>query len=122
MEKLNQGLQTRDLAKGYITQFLLTPKTSFIFRNLCSNLKQKCGVDILQEKFDWIRKKRSGIYGKLNIIISDFIELENYQFPKMVIELNYLSLEEDRSWEGVEEESEPEAEPEPDLNPDYENI
>lgn len=60
-----------------------------------SSLRQSCAVKVNQKLFDWIRDQTPGPFNKLgdarptsNVFIADFVELNDYEFCKIVIGLN----------------------------------
>lgn len=50
-------------------------------------LRQKCAVDFNDERIEWISRQVPGNNG-VNVIIADFIDLEDDIFSKTVINLN----------------------------------
>lgn len=50
-------------------------------------LRDKCVVPLEKPKYDWLNQQTPG-NGGLNIVISDFVDHGDYQFPKEVINLN----------------------------------
>ncbi|XP_025835907.1 PI-PLC X domain-containing protein 3 [Agrilus planipennis] len=93
IDKLNEGLVTRNPTYGYVSQVILTPTVWFVCRYLLGNLKSKCVLPLDKYKFNWINLQKPGPSG-VNIIISDFVELQEYQFCKDVINLNLKLLKE----------------------------
>lgn len=51
------------------------------------NLKTKCAVPLNKEQFKWIKEKSPGQNG-VNIIINDFVNLDNSKFAREIIDLN----------------------------------
>ncbi|KAF5291415.1 hypothetical protein FQR65_LT01726 [Abscondita terminalis] len=88
LQKLNIGLERRIPTVAYVSQFLLTPTSWFVFKNIFSTLKQKCVIPFHQTKCEWIRSQNIGKHG-VNVIISDFIDLENDEFVLEIIKLNF---------------------------------
>lgn len=50
-------------------------------------MKKKCAEDLETPRSEWINKQSSGTRG-LNVIIADFIDLSDNQYPTAVINLN----------------------------------
>ncbi|KAJ8971005.1 hypothetical protein NQ314_000922, partial [Rhamnusium bicolor] len=73
---LDEGIQKRPLSVGYISQCVLTPTVSFIFKHLCGTLEERCARDLENAKLEWINKQKSG-EGGMNIVISDYIDLSD---------------------------------------------
>ncbi|CAH0564324.1 unnamed protein product [Brassicogethes aeneus] len=84
---LDNGLAHRDNNIGYISQCILTPSNRFIFFNILSTLRQKGGIELEEDRNNWILKHKPGGNG-LNIVISDFMDLTNNSFSKSIISLN----------------------------------
>ncbi|XP_018574666.1 PI-PLC X domain-containing protein 3 [Anoplophora glabripennis] len=84
---LDEGIKTRSSAVGFVSQCILTPSVSFIIKNLCNTLKKTCAEDLEVRKLQWINNQKSG-EGGMNIVISDFIDLSDCEFVKVVINLN----------------------------------
>lgn len=65
----------------------------FIYR-FYSSLKKKCAVSVNKKLIDWIKVQRPGPFElnanqpTTNVFIADFIELNNFQFCRAVVELN----------------------------------
>ncbi|XP_066248748.1 PI-PLC X domain-containing protein 3-like [Euwallacea similis] len=87
ISKLTEGLNTRSSSSGYIGQLLLTPQISDILEGLLTTLKQKCAVDFQAARIEWIVSQAPGPNG-VNVIIGDFIDLDDNKFSKTVINLN----------------------------------
>lgn len=56
--------------------------------SVAGSLKNKCALPLESEKCAWIKEQKCGRHG-VNVIISDFIELDDCRFSKDVIALNY---------------------------------
>ena len=87
-EKLNHGLAHRSLTIGYVSQCVLTPTNTFVLKRLFSTLKKSCVLPLHDMKIDWVRQQTIGNRG-VNVIIGDFIDLNNGQFPLEIIQLNF---------------------------------
>ncbi|KAF5270660.1 hypothetical protein FQA39_LY01398 [Lamprigera yunnana] len=89
IQKLDNGLAHRRSDIAYISQFLLTPTNWFVFKNFYSSLKKKCVLPLQNTKLDWINRQKIGGEKGINIVIGDFIDIENNQFMIDIIELNF---------------------------------
>lgn len=89
--KLNEYLRCRCYNVGFVSQCVLTPTTWFVCKNIYSSLKRRCVVPLENSKYQWIKQQKCGQNG-VNIIISDFVELDNWRFCKEIIHLNYTFL------------------------------
>ncbi|EFA08660.1 PI-PLC X domain-containing protein 2 [Tribolium castaneum] len=84
---LNQTLKSRNYSLGFVSQCVLTPTVWYVCKNIFSSLVNKCVLPLETAKYDWIRRQRAGPKG-VNIVISDFIDYQDYRFCKEVIDLN----------------------------------
>lgn len=92
-EFLDEQLKTRSPEQGWITQCVITPDANYIIPRFYSSLKKSCAKKVLIEMEDFIRSKepgrwKSGEMPKINIILGDFVDMEDNRFCKMVIDLN----------------------------------
>lgn len=74
----------------HVTQGVLTPDTGCIVRNLCTTLEEVLAHKVAPPFVKWLRARRAGRGGGINICILDFVELEGY--VETVIRLNYDAL------------------------------
>lgn len=89
--KLNKGISTRVMSFAYVSQCVLTPTNGFVLKHLFSTLEKKCALPIHNARIKWIQEQTIGI-GGVNIIIGDFINLQDFQFPLEIVKLNLKSL------------------------------
>lgn len=61
----------------------------FVIRHFFGNLKKSCAVPCLNTVLPWINDQHPGRYHGVNVIIADFVELNNAVFSKTIIDLNY---------------------------------
>ncbi|XP_022917292.2 PI-PLC X domain-containing protein 3 [Onthophagus taurus] len=87
---LDDELKRRNNFTALITQFLLTPTPGSILKRFYSSLKSSCVDPIDQMKYRWLLEQSPK--EKLNIVIADFIDMNNSKFPKCVISLNKVYL------------------------------
>ncbi|KAJ7378258.1 PI-PLC X domain-containing protein 2 [Desmophyllum pertusum] len=69
----------------HVTQAILTPQTKTIIKNICSTLKDVCARPCNRRVTAWLKTLIETKY-KFNIIIADFVEIE--EFIPTVIRLN----------------------------------
>lgn len=88
---LESGLQQRKQNAGYVTQCLFTPNVKYILRYFYLNLQQCCcPLNIILPK--WINNQRAGYKHGVNVLIADFINMTEFNFCNIVIQLNYKYL------------------------------
>lgn len=107
ISSLDESLTDRSNNIGYISQLVLTPSVDYIIEHVLSmvkwctkinyrivnyflvvgTLKQKCAVEFNDERIEWISRQVPGNNG-VNVIIVDFIDLDDDIFSKTVINLN----------------------------------
>ena len=87
MAFLNENQASRPPNSMYVTQAILTPTNRYVcshfYSSLRSDLVQLCNTCIS----DWIKEKSAGSKGP-NIVMSDFVEWNNYEIPLKTIKLN----------------------------------
>lgn len=58
-----------------------------------SSLRDKCALRVINGLADWIAQQRPGPFSSntptCNVFIADFIELNNFEFSRVVVQLNY---------------------------------
>ncbi|RZC35554.1 PI-PLC-X domain containing protein [Asbolus verrucosus] len=91
-EFLNDKLRERDYSVGYVSQCVLTPNSSFIWRHFFGSLKNNLSIPLHRDKCEWLKGQKPG-QGGINVVISDFVDYQDYQFSKVVIGLNRKLLE-----------------------------
>ncbi|XP_044740353.1 PI-PLC X domain-containing protein 3 [Chrysoperla carnea] len=87
-EKLDEGLKTRNINYGYVSQCIYTPDGKLIAKNFTSNLKRACAVKLLKTLLEWLRAQSPGPTGRLNVTIADFVGMNDWIYTKSVIMLN----------------------------------
>lgn len=69
-----------------------------MFFRFYSSLRKKCASTVIKGLTDWIKLQRPGPFlpnqPTTNVFIADFIEMNNFEFCKVVIDLNEKILEE----------------------------
>lgn len=93
-EILTENLRTRNNNVGYVSQFILTPVAKTILTNLFTgNLKKFSGLQLLSKKLHWVKEQTPGARG-VNVIIADFVDIQDQNFCRTVIDLNQKLLAE----------------------------
>ena len=90
---LEERMASRPTDTGFVTQCVITPDVKFFFKHCFSSLEEKCGKPCNKAIIPWLQKEHPGPKG-VNIVISDFIKMENIPFCKTVIQLNASLLQE----------------------------
>ncbi|XP_023237714.1 PI-PLC X domain-containing protein 3-like [Centruroides sculpturatus] len=78
--------------KFYVTQGVLTPTLTFIFCHLLGTLKSVLGLESNNLITEWLKDKVSGLNG-LNVVICDFVDMEECRIPQLIIDLNYKQIQ-----------------------------
>jgi hypothetical protein len=89
---LEEKMASRPVDAGFVTQCVLTPDMTFFLKHVFSTLEEKCGKPCNEAIIPWLQKQQPGSKG-VNIVISDFIKMENIPFCKTVIQLNARLLQ-----------------------------
>lgn len=84
---LDSHINARNPSKFYVTQGVLTPDDAFVTKNLLSSLKKSLAVKANRLIDRWLKGKTWGPKGP-NIVMTDFIELDDYQVVRTVIAMN----------------------------------
>ncbi|XP_032519035.2 PI-PLC X domain-containing protein 3 isoform X1 [Danaus plexippus] len=88
---------------GFVHQAVLTPTPAFLLFRWLSNLREKCAKPVKNEIYPKLSEFTPGrpVAGEdkapVNVIIADFIEMDNATFSKTVIKLNLKLLKTDIS-------------------------
>ncbi|KAL7301086.1 hypothetical protein TKK_0006355 [Trichogramma kaykai] len=88
---LNESLQARNPRIGYVSQCLLTPNAAYVIKHICGNLHRDLCPKCRKVTLSWIKKHAPG-NGGMNIVITDFVSLDNFIFSKTVIQRNMQLL------------------------------
>lgn len=89
-DKLNRGIATRLQSFAYVSQCVLTPTNGFVAKKLLSTLKKTCVVPMHGARIEWIQRQTIG--KGVNIVIGDFVNLNDFEFPAEVVKLNLQAL------------------------------
>lgn len=82
---LNEGLQNRNHEIGFVSQCLLTPSKSYVFKHICGSLHRDLNVLCHNVTIPWIDQCKSGC---LNVVITDYVSYDNFSFSRVVIQRN----------------------------------
>ncbi|XP_059057879.1 PI-PLC X domain-containing protein 3 isoform X2 [Achroia grisella] len=91
---------TRRPGIGFVHQAVLTPTPKFIILRWISNLREKCAVPVKNEVLPKLTELAPGPplakgvnqFAPVNVVIADFVDLDNAIFPRTIIELNLKLL------------------------------
>ncbi|XP_022121691.2 PI-PLC X domain-containing protein 3 isoform X1 [Pieris rapae] len=81
---------------GFVHQAVLTPTPAFILFRWLSTLREKCAKPVKNEIYPKLTEftpgppKTNG--SSVNVVIADFIDLDNAIFSKTIVQLNYKLL------------------------------
>jgi hypothetical protein len=89
---LEEKIAFRPMDAGFVTQCVLTPDVKFFLKHCFSSLKRKCAEPCNRAIIPWLEAQQPGNKG-INIVISDFIKMQNIPFCKTVIQLNASLLQ-----------------------------
>ncbi|XP_063985857.1 PI-PLC X domain-containing protein 3 [Diachasmimorpha longicaudata] len=84
---LESRLKTRIPDAGYVSQCLLTPDTKYVVRHLCGSLHRDLASKCRGVTIPWVEEHQPGP-GKLNIVITDYVSFNNFEFCRVVIQRN----------------------------------
>lgn len=87
---------TRHPGMGFVHQAVLTPTPAFILLRWLSNLREKCAMPVVKEILPKLEEfapgppslDHSSGRAPVNVVIADFVELNDAIFPKKIIQLN----------------------------------
>lgn len=76
---------------------VLTPDAHFIVLRFASSLRSKCAKRVLKEMSSWISDQKVGPFypdglPNRNVFIADFVDINDNQFCKIVVDLNHKLL------------------------------
>jgi hypothetical protein len=93
LEFFLEKIAFRPVDAGFVTQCVLTPDVKFFLKHCFSSLKKKCAEPCNHAIIPWLEAQQLGSKG-INVVISDFIKMQNIPFCKTVIQLNARLLQE----------------------------
>ncbi|KAI1278739.1 PI-PLC X domain-containing protein 3 [Halotydeus destructor] len=85
---LTERLDQRMSDRFFVTQGVLTPDDEFVKRHLFSSLYRRLVIPCNLTLDKWLDDKRAGPLGP-NVVMSDFVEWNNFKIPRKVVGLNY---------------------------------
>ncbi|XP_015122022.1 PI-PLC X domain-containing protein 3 [Diachasma alloeum] len=94
---LDSRLGTRLPDTGYVSQCLLTPDTKYVLRHLCGSLHRDLAVKCREVSIPWLEGHYPGD-GGMNIVITDYVSFNNFQFSRLVIQRNRELLQHTHSF------------------------
>ncbi|XP_026756144.2 PI-PLC X domain-containing protein 3 isoform X2 [Galleria mellonella] len=91
---------TRRPGIGFVHQAVLTPTPQFIVLRWISNLREKCAVPVKNVVLPRLAELSPGPplvksptqFAPVNVVIADFVDLDDAIFPRTIIELNLKLL------------------------------
>ncbi|XP_011297543.1 PI-PLC X domain-containing protein 3 [Fopius arisanus] len=84
---LDSRLKTKLPNVGYVSQCLLTPDIRYVLRHLCGNLHSDLAVKCRGVCLPWVKGHHPGS-GGMNIVITDYVSFNNFEFSRTVIQRN----------------------------------
>lgn len=98
---LSEKLKLRHKHQGWILQCVLTPDAKYIVTRFYSSLKNACAKKVLTNMGEWIQSLKPGKWSeysddnspRVNIILGDYMEMNDNEFSKIVINLNMKLLD-----------------------------
>ncbi|XP_015598778.1 PI-PLC X domain-containing protein 3 [Cephus cinctus] len=84
---LNDKLHTKSSDVAFIFQCLLTPDTAYVIKHFWGSLQTDLAAECRNTILPWINQQIPGS-GGLNIVITDYVSHNNFQFTKTVIQRN----------------------------------
>uniref|UniRef100_A0A1B0EZZ8 Putative glycosylphosphatidylinositol-specific phospholipase c n=1 Tax=Lutzomyia longipalpis TaxID=7200 RepID=A0A1B0EZZ8_LUTLO len=92
-EFLERGLLTRSPHRGYVTQCVLTPNISYTVPRFFSSLQRTCARKVFRKLLTWIASQKPGEWrpgeaARVNVFLADFVEIQDSEFCKIVVDLN----------------------------------
>ncbi|XP_055710891.1 PI-PLC X domain-containing protein 3 [Phlebotomus papatasi] len=90
---LEQSLSMRSPQQGFVTQCVLTPNISYTVPRFFSSLQRTCARKVFRKLLSWIATQKPGPWRPgdqptVNVILADFVEIQNSEFCKIVVDLN----------------------------------
>jgi hypothetical protein len=86
---LNQNISDRPLNSMFVSQGILTPSNTYVKLHFFSTLERDLSLTCNRSLLEWLKLKSSGPKGP-NIVMSDFIECNNFEIPILTVQLNKL--------------------------------
>ncbi|XP_026748010.1 PI-PLC X domain-containing protein 3 isoform X2 [Trichoplusia ni] len=83
---------------GFVHQAVLTPTPTFIVLRWISSLREKCAIPVMNEVLPKLTEFAPGppqpgnVTAPVNVVIGDFVDMNNALFPRTIIELNLKLL------------------------------
>lgn len=88
---LDDNVSSRSPHHLYVTQGILTPNFTMSRIKAVSTLKKQLSMPCNRVMSGWIKQQKGSFPGP-NIIMTDFVEYNHYEIPRLVVSLNYPDL------------------------------
>ncbi|XP_021192368.2 PI-PLC X domain-containing protein 3 [Helicoverpa armigera] len=91
----------RHPSTGFVHQAVLTPTPIFIVLRWISSLRERCAVPVIKEVLPKLADftpgppapaHKPGVRAPVNVVIADFVDMDNAIFPRTIIDLNMKLL------------------------------
>ncbi|CAN7984745.1 unnamed protein product [Ixodes pacificus] len=92
-------LHERDPDKFLVLQGVGTPQPATVTMHICNSLRVYLVPKVNGALESWLSGKEGGSHG-CNVIMSDFVDMDNFRIPKIVVAMNQKLLENSSSVEG----------------------
>lgn len=92
LKYITNTLRARKGNMGLVTQCVITPDVKFVIRNPCGTLAKECALPCHSAVIPWLAEQKPGPNG-VNVVISDYVNINNAEFCKTVVALNFKLIE-----------------------------
>ncbi|KAH9633876.1 hypothetical protein HF086_002907, partial [Spodoptera exigua] len=91
----------RNPSTGFVHQAVLTPTPTFILLRWISSLREKCAVPVINDVLPKLAEfspgppapyTKAGARSTVNVVIADFVDMNDAIFPRTIIDLNMKLL------------------------------
>lgn len=84
----------RDVGKFYVLQGVGTPQPSTVTMHICNSLKKYIVPKVNAALETWLLDKSPGAGPQTcNVVMSDFVDMDDFRIPRMVIAMNHKLLD-----------------------------
>lgn len=83
----------RDTSKFFVLQGIGTPQQVTVMSHFCSSLRTLIAPKVNAALDSWVVGKSPGGEHGVNVVMCDFIDMNDYRLPKLVVDLNAKLLE-----------------------------
>lgn len=88
---LTDKVKNRNGDRFYVTQGVLTPTDEYVKKHLFSSLYRRLVTPCNDTIAQWLNNREAGPRGP-NIVMTDFIQWNDFEIPRKVVSLNYRLL------------------------------